>query len=59
MTHRLGLKKLSYEKYCENKGLYMKSKQNPLTEKCICLTILSVNLIYKFSEMYLSYSLFL
>ena len=38
-------------------GLYIKSKQFPLIEKCICLTILSVNLVYKFSEMYLHYSL--
>ena len=35
----------------------MKSKQLPLTEKSICLTILSVNSVYKFPEMYLSYSL--
>ena len=35
----------------------MKSKQLPLIEKCICLTTLSVSLVYKFSETYLSYSL--
>ena len=35
----------------------MKPKQLPIIEKCICLTILSVNSVYKFSEMYLSYSL--
>ena len=28
-----------------------------LIEKCICLTILLVYSVYKFSEMYLSYSL--
>ena len=33
----------------------MKSKQLPLIEKCIYLTILSVNSLYKFSEMYVSY----
>ena len=35
----------------------MKSKQLPFIEKFICLAILSVNLVYTFSEMYLSYSL--
>ena len=35
----------------------MKSNQLSLIEKCICLTILSVSSVYKFSEMYLSYSL--
>ena len=38
-------------------GLHLKSKQLPLIEKCISLTLLSVNSVYKFSEMYLSYSL--
>ena len=28
----------------------MKSKQVPLIEKCICLTILSFNSVYKFSK---------
>ena len=35
----------------------MESKQLPLIEKCIYLTILSVNSVHKVSEMYLSYSL--
>ena len=35
----------------------MKSKQLPVIEKCICLAILSANSVYKFFEMYLSYSL--
>ena len=35
----------------------MKLKQLPLIEKRICLTILSVNSVHKFSEMHLSYSL--
>ena len=35
----------------------MKSKQLPVIEKCICLAILSVNSVYKFFEMCLSYSL--
>ena len=34
----------------------MKSKQLPFIEKFICLAVLSVNSVYKFSEMYLSYS---
>ena len=34
----------------------MKSKQLRLIQKCICLTA-SVNSVYKFSEMYLSYGL--
>ena len=38
----------------EKIDLYMKSKQLSLIEKCICLTIQSVNSVYKFSEMYLS-----
>ena len=38
-------------------GLYMKSKQLPLIEKCICLTIFFVNLFYKFSAMHLSLAL--
>ena len=38
-------------------GQYMKSKQLHFIEKFICLAILSVNSVYKFSEMYLSYSL--
>ena len=33
-------------------GQYMKSKQLPLIGKLICLAILSVKSIYKFSEMY-------
>ena len=45
--------------YNERTGLYTKSKQIPLIEKRICLTILSVNLVYKCSEIYLSYSLIL
>ena len=43
--------------YSENIGRYMKSKQLPSIEKFICLAILSVNSVHKFSEMYLSYSL--
>ena len=35
----------------------MKSKQLPFIEKYICLAILSINSVCKFSEMYLSYSL--
>ena len=35
----------------------MKSKQLPFIEKFICLAVLSVNSVYKFSEMYLPYSL--
>ena len=38
-------------------GQYRKPKQLPFIEKFIGLTILSVNSVYKFSEMYLSYSL--
>ena len=34
----------------------MKSKQLPLIEKCTYLTIISVNSVYKFCGMYLSYS---
>ena len=37
--------------------MYSEVKQVFLTEKYICLTILSFNPVYKFSEMYLSYSL--
>ena len=29
-------------------GLYMKSNQLPLIENCICLTILTVNVVYKY-----------
>ena len=50
-------KNFAHETYSENIGLYIKSKQLPLTEKCICLTILSVNSVYNFSKMHLSYSL--
>ena len=57
MTHFLVRKHFAYETYSEGIGLYMKSKQLPLIEKCICLTMLSVNSVYKFSEIYLSYSL--
>ena len=47
-----------YRKKKENIGLHMKSKQLPLIEKCIFLTILSANSDYKFSaEMYLTYGL--
>ena len=35
----------------------MKSKPLPFIEKFICLPILSVNSVYKFSEMYLSFGL--
>ena len=38
-------------------GLYRKSKQFLLSGKCICLTIPFVDSVYKFSEIYLSYSL--
>ena len=48
---------MHYVGYSENVGLYKESKQLPLIYKCLCLTILFVNSIYKFSEMYLSYSL--
>ena len=44
-------------KLIEKAGLYMKSKSLPLIAKYICLTMLSVNSVNKFSEMYLSYSL--
>ena len=55
MTHDTYVKKnFDYETYSENIGLCAKSKQLPLTEKCTCFTILSVNSVYKFSEMYLS-----
>ena len=54
MTHCLGWKKFAYETYSENIGLYMKSQRIPLTEKYICLAIISVNSIYEFSEMYLT-----
>ena len=50
-------KKFASETYSEKIGLHMKSKQLPLIEKTICLTILSVNPVYKLSEMPLSYSL--
>ena len=40
-----------------NIDLYIKSKQLPLVEKCVCLIILSVNSNYKFSAIYLLYSL--
>ena len=53
----LWLEKTSRMKRIEKTGQYMKSKQAPFIEKCICLAILSVNSVYKFSEMYLSYSL--
>ena len=43
--------------YSENVGQYMKLKQLPFIEKFICLAILCVNSVYKFSEMYLSCSL--
>ena len=44
-TYRLGF---AYEIYNENIiGLYMKSKQLTLIEESICLTILSVNSVYK------------
>ena len=35
----------------------MKSKQPHFIEKLICLAILYVNLVYKISEMYLSWAL--
>ena len=35
----------------------MKSKQLLLIEKCICLRILPVNSVYKFSEIYPSHGL--
>ena len=38
-------------------GLYTKSKQLLLIEKCICLTIFFVNLFYKFSAMHLPLAL--
>ena len=57
MTHFLGRKNFPFETYSEGIGLYMKSKQLPVIEKCICLRILSLNSVDKFSEMYLSYSL--
>ena len=54
----IGLRKnFACETYRENIVQYMKSKQLPFTEKFICLAILSVNSVYKISEMYLSYSL--
>ena len=40
----------------KNRSLY-EIKTVLLIEKCICLTILLVDSVYKFSEMYLSYSL--
>ena len=40
-----------------NIGQYMKSKQLLFTEKFICLAILSVNSVYRFSKIYLSCSL--
>ena len=36
---------------CENIGQFMKSKQLPFIEKLLRLAILSVNSVYKFSEM--------
>ena len=43
--------------YSENIGQYMKSKRLPFIEKVICLAILFVNSVHKFSEMDLSYCL--
>ena len=56
MTHS-EVRNFAYEAHSESIGLCMKSKQVPLIEKCICLTILYVNLVHKFSERYLSCSL--
>ena len=53
MTYSEIRKNFAYKTYSGNVGLYLKSKQVPLTEKSICLTILSVNSVYKFSEVYL------
>ena len=57
MTHCSGQKYFAYETYRENIGQYMKSKQLPFIERFIRLAILPVSSVYKFSEMYLSYSL--
>ena len=43
--------------FSENIGQYMKSKQLSFIGKFVCLAILSANSVYKFSEMYQSYSL--
>ena len=49
----LKLEKTVYEVYSESIALYMYSKQLNV----VVLTILSVNSVHKFSEIYLSYSL--
>ena len=41
---------MRYETYSESIGLYMESKQLSLIEKFVCLLIMSVNSVYKFSE---------
>ena len=45
-------KNFTYERYVhrENVGQFMKSKQLSFIEKFICLAILSVNSVYRFSE---------
>ena len=53
MTLALVRKILAYETYSESIGQYMKSKQLLFIEKFICLA----NSVYKFSEIFLAYSL--
>ena len=48
------LEKSSRMKRMMKKQVHLKSKQLLLIEKCICLTILSVNSACKFPETYLS-----
>ena len=50
-------KNFAYEMYSENIGPHVKPKQLPFIKKLISLAILSVNSVYKFSELYVSYSL--
>ena len=57
MTLVLLRKTSSMKRIEKNIGQYMKSKQLLFIENLICLALLSVNLVYKFSEIYLSYNL--
>ena len=58
MTLALVRKNFARETQSESIGHYMKPKQLPFIEKFICLAMLSVNSVFKFSEMYLSYALY-
>ena len=50
-------KNFVYEMHSENIGPHVKLNQLPFIKKLISLAILSVNSVYKFSELYVSYSL--